>query len=595
MAQTTARTSSDFLSPTQPAPTPSSSPSHAPGPDLQTSSTSSLKSSLNSSSSHRASPNVRPPDSHRAPDPGKVAQLSPSDIEKASLSPARDNQGAGNSNAPNAEKPGGSDSSDAEKGDHSQPPNAKYQDAYLVDWEPDDPGNPKNWSTTYKAWITFQLGMLALSGSSASSIISPAEQQISAYTGVSAEATILTISLYILGFAFGPLCWAPLSEVWGRRWSMIPAVFGLALFSIGTATSRNFASIVITRFFGGVFGSSPISNVSAALGDIYHPKARGIAVTFYAVAVVGGPTIGPVVGSALVVNSKLGWRWTEYIIAIWVFAVFALTLLCMPEVYAPVLLKKKAQRLRKETGNSAWHHPHEDIKLDFQSIVTKHLSRPLRMLFTEPMVTCIAIYASFCYALVYLTLEVFPIVFLDIRAWPLVVSTLPFLGLFVGVLFAVVVNLGNQPRYSRFVDANGGKPVPEARLQPMVVGAISFAVGLFWFGWTGGNKSIHWIVPVIGTVFIGAGFNIIFQQCINFLVDTYMLYAASAVSANTFLRSVLAAAFPLFARPMFLNLGVGPAMSILGAFATLAIPVPFVFMKYGLRLRKMSKFAPVED
>lgn len=100
---------------------------------------------------------------------------------------------------------------------------------------------------------------------------------------------------------------------------------------------------------------------------------------------------------------------------------------------------------------------------------------------------------------------------------------------------------------------------------------------------------------MLAAVFIGAGFNIIFQQCINFLVDTYQLYAASAVSGNTFLRSILAAAFPLVATPMFHNLGVGPAMSILGGVAVIAIPVPFLFMKYGLALRRKSKFAPVDE
>ena len=73
---------------------------------------------------------------------------------------------------------------------------------------------------------------------------------------------------------------------------MLPAMFGLGLFSIGTATSKNAAAIFITRFFGGVFGSAPVSNVSAALGDLWDPKARGTAVSFYAVAVIGGPTIG---------------------------------------------------------------------------------------------------------------------------------------------------------------------------------------------------------------------------------------------------------------------------------------------------------------
>jgi hypothetical protein len=114
------------------------------------------------------------------------------------------------------------------------------------------------------------------------------------------------------------------------------------------------------------------------------------------------------------------------------------------------------------------------------------------------------------------------------------------------------------------------------------------------FGWTA-TPSISWLSPVFATIFIGAGFNIIFQQCINFLVDTYGIYAASAVSANTFLRSVMASGLPLAAQSMFHRLGVGPAMSILGAVATIAIPVPFVFMKYGLALRKKSSFAPVDE
>ena len=290
----------------------------------------------------------------------------------------------------------------------------------------------------------------------------------------------------------------------------------------------------------------------------------------------------------------MGWRWTEYIAAIWVFFIVALTTFCLPEVYAPVLLKRRAAQLRKSTGNPSYWHPHEHVKLDITSIVTKQLARPLKMLFTEPMVTSIALYASFVYGLLYLTLEVFPLVFYRMRHYSLVVSTLPFLGLFVGVLCAVFVNLGNQPRYGRIVDQHGGKPVPEARLAPMLVGGILFVIGLFWFGWTASSQ-FSWALPTVAAAFIGSGFNIIFQQCILFLVDTYGLYAASAVSGNTFLRSLLACAFPLVAKPMFGNLGVGPAMSVLGGVACLALPVPLILMRYGLRLRRMSKFAPVHD
>lgn len=162
------------------------------------------------------------------------------------------------------------------------------KEAFLVKFDDNDAMNPRNFSTIHKAMITLQLGFMALAGSVGSSIIAPAEPVISTYLGVSQETTVLVVALYVLGFAFGPCAWAPISEVYGRKWSMLPALFILGLFSIGSAVSKNAASLFLTRFFAGVFGSAPISNVSAALGDLYEPKARGIAITFYAVMVVGG-------------------------------------------------------------------------------------------------------------------------------------------------------------------------------------------------------------------------------------------------------------------------------------------------------------------
>ncbi|KAK6436200.1 hypothetical protein LTR95_007611 [Oleoguttula sp. CCFEE 5521] len=466
------------------------------------------------------------------------------------------------------------------------------ESTFKVTWDEHDPLNPKNFSLRYKIWITTQLGLLAISASMGSSIIAPAEPAIAAEFNVGTEVTVLVVSLYVLGFALGPLLWAPLSELFGRKVSMLPAMFIFSLFSIGTATSKSAAAVFITRFFSGVFGSAPVSNVSAALGDLYEARARGIAVSFYALAVIGGPTIGPVIGAAL--TETLSWRWTQYIQAIFGFSVTVLSLICMPELYGPVLLSRKAKALRNNTGESRYHHPHESQSFSVRSIITKHLELPLKMLFTEPMVAAIALYASFVYGLLYLTLEVFPIVFAQDRGWGLIVSTLPFLGLFVGVCFALTINLANQPRYGRAVDRNGGKAVPEARLPPMIIGGVLFVIGLFWFGWTA-TPSIPWIVPVIATAFIGAGFNVIFQQCINFLVDTYALHAASAVSANTFLRSLMGSGLPLAAKPMFTALGVGPAMSILGGVAVLALPAPVLFMKYGKRLRAKSRFTEEGD
>jgi hypothetical protein len=204
----------------------------------------------------------------------------------------------------------------------------------------------------------------------------------------------------------------------------------------------------------------------------------------------------------------------RYITAILSLADSVLTFFYFPEVYSPILLKRKAQRLRKETGDNRYHHPHEEVKIDFQSIVTKQFSRPVTMLLVEPMVACIATYASFVFAVLYMTLEIFPIVYRERRGWGPVISTTPFLAMLVGVIMAMGINFANQPRYIRAVDAAGGKPVPEARLLPMAGGAILFVIGLFGFAWTA-PPSVPWLPSVIFAAFIGAGFSTIFQNCIN--------------------------------------------------------------------------------
>ena len=201
---------------------------------------------------------------------------------------------------------------DVEKGRQDKPeaPSGEAVDkaAYLVKWDQDDPGNPNNFSPGYKAWMTMQMALLAFVGSFGASVPSPAEPVIAAYFNVSLEATVLIVSLFVLGYAFGPMLWAPIAEVYGRKISMLPAVFVMGLFSIGTATSKTAAAIFVTRFFGGLFASAPISNVSAAIGDFYGPKERGVPMALMAMCVVGGPCVAPIVGAAITVNPHLGWR-----------------------------------------------------------------------------------------------------------------------------------------------------------------------------------------------------------------------------------------------------------------------------------------------
>ncbi|PWY86778.1 MFS general substrate transporter [Aspergillus heteromorphus CBS 117.55] len=465
--------------------------------------------------------------------------------------------------------------------------------AYIVSFDKGDPDDPKNFSSWYKACLTFQMTMTALVGALGSSILAPGQSAIAEYVNVSEEVAVLATSLYILGWAVGPALWGPVSEVYGRRLGMLPAVFCLGLFSVGTAASKNAASIFITRFIGGVFGSAPISNVGAALSDLYNPKERGTAVTFLAMCITGGPTLAPIIGSAIVTNPMLDWRWLMWIEAILAFAIAIIATFALRETYAPVLLKRKAQETRKKTRNERYWHPHEGASITIENAATKHFVRPLRMLLTESIMACICLYASFTYSLIYLCLQVYPIVFEDERKYSPVISSLPFLGILIGVMCALAINFANQAWYAKAMRKNSGKPVPEARLPPTIIGGVFLPLGFFWFGWTAAPR-YPWILPTIAGGFIGAGFNIIFQQCLNYLIDTYGPCAASAIAANTMLRSLLAAGIPLAAKPMFNNLGVGPAASLLGGIACLALPIPLIFMKYGPALRRKSAFAPVD-
>lgn len=161
----------------------------------------------------------------------------------------------------------------------------------------------------------------------------------------------------------------------------------------------------------------------------------------------------------------------------------------------------------------------------------------------------------------------------QICGWNSFVGSLPFLSTLVGSLLGMAINVANNGFYAKRVQANHGRPVPEARLPPMMLGGVAFAAGLFLFGWTS-NPNIHWIGPVFGAGLIGLGFLTVFQAALNYLIDTFLSRAASALASNVVIRCLFAGAFPLAAGPMFHNLGANWASSVLGFVAAAMVPIP---------------------
>lgn len=220
-----------------------------------------------------------------------------------------------------------------------------------------------------------------------------------------------------------------------------------------------------------------------------------------------------------------------------------LDLLFLEETYLKTLLQRRAAFFRGETGNFAIHHISEEENLTFNDLVTKHLLLPLKLLFGEPIVFLITLYTAFIYGILYLFLEAYPIVFAETRGINPAVATLPYLGLIVGVLVGCGIVIAFEPRYNRKLKANGGLPVPEQRLIPMMIGAILFPIGLFWFAWSGEYADVNWAAPTLSGILTGAGILTIFLQALNYIVDAYLFSAASAIAANTILRSFFGAGF----------------------------------------------------
>ena len=315
---------------------------------------------------------------------------------------------------------------------------------------------------------------------------------------------------------------------------------------------------------------------------------RGIAISMYTAAPFIGPCLGPVIGGFL--GMTRGWRWVEGLLAILTGFLFFIITTFLPETYAPVLLRRRAAKLTQITGNIHVSRPDlaRKSKPSLFSTLKTALSRPWIMLFTEPIVLLLSIYMAIIYGTLYMLFAAYPIIFQEIRGWNQGVGGLPFLGVLVGTLAAALYNFPEHKRYRAKIQTK--KATPEDRLPSSMVGAIAAPIGLFWFAWTNG-PSIHWMSSIAAGAPFGFGLVLVFLSVMNYLVDSYAIFAASVLAANTALRSLFAAAFPLFTTYMYHGLGTNWAASIPAFLALACAPFPFIFYKYGPAIRSRCKFA----
>ncbi|THU87858.1 MFS polyamine transporter [Dendrothele bispora CBS 962.96] len=504
--------------------------------------------------------------------------------------------------------------------DEERPQHAPASETIIVDWDgPQDHENPKMWTFREKWAATAIVSMFNFISPISSSMVAPTTDTIAQQFGVTSTVqTAMITSIFVLAYAFGPLLLGPLSEIFGRSRIIQGANAFYLLWNLVCSFAQSETQLIVFRFLAGLGSSAPLAVGGGVLGDIWLPEERGKAISVYSLAPLLGPVIGPLTGAWIAQRST--WRWVFWSTSIvdagiqvagifWLkestSPIFSLSDLLLtqqffPIAYAPVLLERKAQRIRKSLAddpekagvNVDVRTVYDGDDRTWKKIFSKALTRPFMIFTREPIAQVIGFYIAFVYGVFYLFLTTIPLVFSRVYNQSPGIAGLNYIALGVGLSSASQVNARYMDKiYIYLKKKNGGVGEPEFRVPSMALGAFILPIGLFMTGWAA-EKAVHWIVTDIGMTFVAAGMILCFQSMQTYVVDCFTLHAASALAAVSCLRSLAGFGFPLFAPTMYDHLGFGVGDSILGAVAILiGWPAPIIFWKYGKTIRKASKYA----
>jgi MFS family permease len=390
--------------------------------------------------------------------------------------------------------------------------------------------------------------------------------------------------------------------------------FVLVMFQIPLALAHNMPTVIVCRLIQGFGGSAPLTNTGGSISDVWERNESGNAMTVYGLSSTFSPPMALVITGYLVQNE--GWRNLFWALMGITGGILIIMTLLLPETRHSTLLEKKAARLRKVLSKEDYPEAAARIsdahsmgsKRSMHTLFAVNLTRPFRFLFTEEITMAAAAYNGFIYGVVYLFNESFPLVFgsEEGHGFDTGQTGLTFLGIAVGALIAACFYPLQERYYLRRVAENNGKGVPEARMGQARFGAFLLPISLFWFAWTS-YRSIHWIVPIIASSFFGAGIYIVILGVLNYVVDSYQVYSASALAGVILVRNVVGCIFPLFAvsilpslawtwltqsqRQMYERLGFEWASTLLAFLSLLFVPIPIWWFYKGRALRLKSPFA----
>jgi DHA1 family multidrug resistance protein-like MFS transporter len=463
----------------------------------------------------------------------------------------------------------------------------------LVDWyDTDDKANPQNWSFGKKAVVLMQILTYTMGVYMGSAIYSPSIPGVMARFGVEIGAASLGLSMYVLAYGIGPLLFSPLSEIpiIGRNPPYIISYAIFVILLVPTALSDSFAGLIALRFLQGFFGSPCLATGGATLQDIYSLIKLPYVLSLWAFAATCGPALGPII-SGFSVAAK-NWRWSMWEM-LWLNGpIFLVLFFFLPETSSANILLRRAQRLRKITGDENLKSQSEidQAKMTASDIAVEALWRPFQLILLDPSIAFTSVYTAIIYGIFYSFFEAFPLVYNEMYGFNLGELGLTFLSVTVGVVLAITwywwyIYTIVEPDIKL-----NGLGSPERRLIPALYVTFLVPIGLFIFGWTA-REDVHWIASCIGIVITTIGIFLIIQCIFLYLPLVYPQYAASLFAGNDFTRSALAAGAIHFSYPLFHNLGVDRGISLLGGLTIGCSVGVYALFFFGERLRAKSRFA----
>lgn len=311
----------------------------------------------------------------------------------------------------------------------------------------------------------------------------------------------IVVSIYVLGFAIGPLFVAPLSEQYGRKWVYLISCALFLIFTIACAVSSSLAMLIVFRFLAGCAGSTPVTIGGATIGDMFPKEKRGAAMALWGMGPQLGPAIGPAIGGFLA--AAKGWRWVFWLISIISGFILVIGIVVLHETYAPVLFERRINALVKAGDPSLdSSRPERNGTL---RILSQSLTRPLAMLATSPIVFLLSWYTAMLFGELYLFITTFPTVFRDRYHFSTGTSGLAYLGLGVGAFLGLIL-AGNMSdmAYRKLTTRHNGVSAPEYRLPPLMFTSPLVAISFFAYGWSV-EEHVQWVVPIISTAVFSMG------------------------------------------------------------------------------------------